>query len=26
LGPEEDQDTYLEMLVYNANLLATYLK
>jgi len=26
LGPEADQDTYLEMLVYNANLLATYLK
>jgi len=26
LGPEEGQDTYLEMLVYNANLLATYLK
>ncbi|HAF47343.1 MAG TPA: hypothetical protein DCG83_06635, partial [Cryomorphaceae bacterium] len=26
LGPEEDQDTYLKMLVYNANLLATYLK
>jgi manganese/zinc/iron transport system substrate-binding protein len=26
LGPETDQDTYLEMLVYNANLLAAYLK
>jgi len=26
LGPEEDQDTYLEMLTFNANLLAQYLK
>ena len=26
LGLEEDQDTYLKMLLYNATLLATYLK
>ena len=26
LGPEEDQDTYLEMLIFNANLLAQYLR